>query len=233
MAEAEHGAITDDEFHALRGQLHKARRQAATRCSPPLQLRTGTIVRDSEYLASAVLLDRCRHRLVRLGPRRRPARDHVGRHSRVNRPACSEPCPASLWSPSPSRWPATRQPCSPTPACIHKRAIDAMLCATALASPGSVTVLTSDPERSHHTLPQPNHRRRTLTTACRKNGIASGSGMPVLTEHRHVAGGFTDSCRISAANCRFPTIHPNVSGIRQNYPEVPAIGPSKEYLADH
>ncbi|MDT3726223.1 PIN domain-containing protein [Streptomyces sp. DSM 41972] len=113
----------------------------------------GTLVLDSEGLAKAVLRDRtvtgwlalARADDLRVITSAATLVEVV--HPRINRPALE--------------WTLSRLVVEPVSETIarqaavllagaglhgHKYAIDAMLCATALAAPGPVTVLTSDPE---------------------------------------------------------------------------------------
>ncbi|MFH9178998.1 type II toxin-antitoxin system VapC family toxin [Streptomyces albogriseolus] len=113
----------------------------------------GTLVLDSEGLAKAVLRDRtvtawlalARADDLRVITSAATLVEVV--HPRINRPALE--------------WTLSRLVVEPISETIarqaavlladaglhgHKYAIDAMLCATALAAPGPVTVLTSDPE---------------------------------------------------------------------------------------
>ncbi len=113
----------------------------------------GTLVLDSEGLAKAVLRDRAVTAWLALA-RADDLRVITSAatlvevvHPRVNRPALE--------------WILSRLVVEPVTELIargsarllsdaglhgHKHAIDAMLCATALAAPGPVTVLTSDPD---------------------------------------------------------------------------------------
>lgn len=113
----------------------------------------GTLVLDSEGLARAVLRDRAVTAWLALA-RADDLRVITSAatlvevtHPRVNRPALE--------------WTLSRLVVEPVTESVarhasslladaglhgHKHAIDAMLCATALTSPGTVTVLTSDPE---------------------------------------------------------------------------------------
>jgi predicted nucleic acid-binding protein len=113
----------------------------------------GTLVLDSEGLAKAVLRDRtvtawlalARADDLRVVTSAATLVEVV--HPRIKRPALE-------WTLSrlvvePITEPIARHAAtllSDTGLHGHKYAIDAMLCATALAAPGPVTVLTSDPE---------------------------------------------------------------------------------------
>ncbi|MGW1196362.1 PIN domain-containing protein [Streptomyces sp. NPDC002536] len=113
----------------------------------------GTLVLDSEGLAKAVLRDRtvttwlalARADDVRVITSAATLVEVV--HPRINRPALE-------WTLSrlvvePVTEPIARQAAAllaDTGLHGHKHAIDAMLSATALAAPGPITILTSDPE---------------------------------------------------------------------------------------
>ncbi|MEV5520423.1 type II toxin-antitoxin system VapC family toxin [Streptomyces pseudogriseolus] len=113
----------------------------------------GTLVLDSEGLAKAVLRDRtvtawlalARADDLRVITSAATLVEVV--HPRINRPALEWTLSRLLVEP-------VSEPIARRAAALlsdaglrgHKYAIDAMLCATALAAPGPVTVLTSDPE---------------------------------------------------------------------------------------
>ena len=113
----------------------------------------GTLVLDSEGLAKAVLRDRtvtawlalARADDLRVITSAATLVEVV--HPRINRPALE-------WTLSRLVVEPVSEPIARRAAALlsdagvrgHKYAIDAMLCATALAAPGPVTVLTSDPE---------------------------------------------------------------------------------------
>ncbi|MET8790949.1 PIN domain-containing protein [Streptomyces pseudogriseolus] len=113
----------------------------------------GTLVLDSEGLAKAVLRDRtvtawlalARADDLRVITSGATLVEVV--HPRINRPALE-------WTLSRLVVEPVSEPIARRAAALlsdaglrgHKYAIDAMLCATALAAPGPVTVLTSDPE---------------------------------------------------------------------------------------
>ncbi|WP_019887984.1 PIN domain-containing protein [Streptomyces purpureus] len=113
----------------------------------------GTLVLDSEGLAKAVLRDRevtgwlalARADDLRVITSAATLVEVV--HPRINRPALD-------WTLSRIVVEPVGEPVARRAAALladtglhgHKHAIDAMLCATALAAPGPATVLTSDPE---------------------------------------------------------------------------------------
>ncbi|MBT3163533.1 PIN domain-containing protein [Streptomyces sp. Vc74B-19] len=113
----------------------------------------GTLVLDSEGLVKAVLRDRsvtgwlalARADDLRVITSAATLAEVV--HSRINRPALE-------WTLSRLVVEPVSEPIARQAATLladaglhgHKYAIDAMLCATALAAPGPVTVLTSGPE---------------------------------------------------------------------------------------
>jgi predicted nucleic acid-binding protein len=113
----------------------------------------GTLVLDSEGLAKAVLRDRevtgwlalARADDMRVITSAATLVEVV--HSRINRPALE-------WTLSRIVVEPVTEPIARHAATLladaglhgHKYAIDGMLCATALAAPGPVTALTSDPE---------------------------------------------------------------------------------------
>lgn len=113
----------------------------------------GTLVLDSEGLAKAVLRDRsvtawlalARTDDLRVVTSAATLVEVV--HPRINRPALE-------WTLSRLVVEPVTEPIARHAAALladaglhgHKYAIDAMLCATALAAPGRVTILTSDPD---------------------------------------------------------------------------------------
>ncbi len=121
--------------------------------TPARVVSSGTLVLDSEGLAKGVLQDRevmgwlalARADDMRVVTSTAVLVEVI--HPRIRRPALE-------WLLSRLVIEPVTEPCARQAAGLlmetglhgHKHAIDAMLCATALAAPGPVTVLTSDPD---------------------------------------------------------------------------------------
>jgi hypothetical protein len=143
VAEAEHGPVSDDEVQSLRDQLDQAREQQTqgrTTQRDPLLRRSGRHRGPRRRGAGRSRPERPHSdRLARPGPRRRPARDHLGCHAGGGGPPPDQPPGAGV---DPRR--TGHEPIDRHAAALlagagrhgHTYAVGAMLGATALAAPG-------------------------------------------------------------------------------------------------